>query len=41
VVEIQIVLENMVQALMQGGGPASALVPRAEAEITRLIAESR
>lgn len=41
VVEIQIVLENMVQALMQGRGPASTLVPRAEAEITRLIAESR
>ena len=41
VVEIQIVLENMVQALMQGSGPASTLVPRAEAEITRLIAESR
>jgi ABC-type glycerol-3-phosphate transport system substrate-binding protein len=41
VVEIQIVLENMVQALMQGSGPAATLVPRAEAEITRLIAESR
>ena len=41
VVEVQIVLENMVQALMQGSGPAATLVPRAEAEITRLIAESR
>lgn len=39
VVEIQIVLENMVEALKQGRGTAAELVPAAEAEITRLIAE--
>ncbi|MBX3539124.1 MAG: ABC transporter substrate-binding protein [Chelatococcus sp.] len=39
VVEIQIVLENMVQALWQGKAPASELVPAAEAEISRLIAQ--
>jgi len=41
VVEIQIVLENMVQAVMQERGTPADLVPRAEAEVTRLIAESR
>lgn len=39
VVEIQIVLENMVEALKQGAGTAAELVPAAEAEITRLIAQ--
>jgi ABC-type glycerol-3-phosphate transport system substrate-binding protein len=41
VVEIQIVLENLVQTVMQGRGNPAELVPRAEAEVTRIIAESR
>jgi ABC-type glycerol-3-phosphate transport system substrate-binding protein len=40
VVEIQIVLETLVQSLMQGHGKAGELVPRAEADVSRLIAES-
>lgn len=41
VVEIQTVLENMVQALWQGKAPAATLVPAAEADVTRLIADGQ
>ena len=40
VVEIQIVIENMVQALVQGRGAASDLVPAAERQVSAIIAQS-
>ncbi|MGU3401625.1 ABC transporter substrate-binding protein [Brucellaceae bacterium D45D] len=39
VVDIQIVLENMMQAVLQGKGKAAELVPAAEKDVTRLISE--
>lgn len=40
VVEIQIVIENMVQALVQGRGTASQLLPTAEKDVSAIIAQS-
>jgi transcriptional regulator of acetoin/glycerol metabolism len=40
VVEIQIVIENMVQALVQGRGTAAELVPAAERQVSAIIAQS-
>jgi ABC-type glycerol-3-phosphate transport system substrate-binding protein len=40
VVEIQIVIENMVQALVQGRGAAADLVPAAERQASAIIAQS-
>lgn len=40
VVEIQIVIENMVQALVQGKGQAADLVPKAERDVTAIITAS-
>lgn len=40
VVEIQIVIENMVQALVQGKGTAADLVPAAERGVSAILAQS-
>jgi hypothetical protein len=40
VVEIQIVIENMVQALVQGKDKATDLVPKAERDVTAIITAS-
>lgn len=40
VVEVQIVIENMVQALVQGKGKATDLVPKAERDVTAIITAS-
>lgn len=40
VVEIQIVIENMAQALIQGRGAAKDLVPAAEKQVSEIIAQT-
>jgi ABC-type glycerol-3-phosphate transport system substrate-binding protein len=40
VVEVQIVIENMVQAMVQGKGKATDLVPKAERDVTAIITAS-